>query len=80
MNPKLWNKTAPLGRIEDYDKILPIVEVYRCVQSEGSRFGRVILVREVGVIVGILLSIRKKEDLALMTLLKFTMRILTLKK
>ena len=40
MNPKLWNKTAPLGRIEDYDKVLPIVEVYRCVQSEGSRFGR----------------------------------------
>ena len=27
-------------RIEDYNKILPIVEVYRCVQSEGSRFGR----------------------------------------
>ena len=27
-------------RIEDYNKILPIMEVYRCVQSEGSRFGR----------------------------------------
>ena len=27
-------------RIQDYDKILPILEVYRCVQSEGSRFGR----------------------------------------
>ena len=27
-------------RIEDYNKILPILEVYRCVQSEGSRFGR----------------------------------------
>lgn len=27
-------------RIEDYNKVLPIVEVYRCVQSEGSRFGR----------------------------------------
>ena len=26
-------------RIEDYNKILPILEVYRCVQSEGSRFG-----------------------------------------
>ena len=26
-------------RIEDYDKVLPILEVYRCVQSEGSRFG-----------------------------------------
>ena len=28
------------NRIEDYDKILPINELYRCVQSEGSRFGR----------------------------------------
>jgi 7-carboxy-7-deazaguanine synthase len=26
-------------RIEDYNKVLPILEVYRCVQSEGSRFG-----------------------------------------
>ena len=26
-------------RIKDYDKVLPILEVYRCVQSEGSRFG-----------------------------------------
>jgi hypothetical protein len=22
LNPKLWDKTAPLGRIEDYDKVL----------------------------------------------------------
>ena len=29
-----------LGRIENYEKILPVVELYRCVQSEGSRFGR----------------------------------------
>lgn len=28
-----------LGRIEDYDKGLPIVEVYTAVQSEGSRQG-----------------------------------------
>ena len=28
-----------LGRIEDYDKVLPIVEVYTAVQSEGSRAG-----------------------------------------
>ena len=28
-----------LGRIEDYDKNLPIVEVYTAVQSEGSRQG-----------------------------------------
>ena len=27
-------------RITDYNKNLPILEVYRCVQSEGSRFGR----------------------------------------
>lgn len=26
--------------IDDYDKTLPVLEVYRCVQSEGSRFGR----------------------------------------
>lgn len=28
-----------LGRIEDYNKILPIIEIYSCVQSEGSRAG-----------------------------------------
>jgi hypothetical protein len=32
------NKT--IKRIEDYNKVLPIVELYRCVQSEGSRFGK----------------------------------------
>ena len=38
-----------LKRIEDYNKILPIVELYRCVQSEGSRFGRpTIAVRTTG--------------------------------
>jgi len=36
-------------RIEDYNKVLPVVEVYRCVQSEGSRFGRpTIAVRTTG--------------------------------
>ena len=36
-------------RIEDYSKVLPILEVYRCVQSEGSRFGRpTIAVRTTG--------------------------------
>ncbi len=36
-------------RIEDYNKTLPILEVYRCVQSEGSRFGRpTIAVRTTG--------------------------------
>jgi 7-carboxy-7-deazaguanine synthase len=28
-----------LGRIEDYNKVLPIVELYTAVQSEGSRAG-----------------------------------------
>lgn len=38
-----------LKRIEDYDKVLPVLEVYRCVQSEGSRFGRpTIAVRTTG--------------------------------
>ena len=32
-------KEKQLKRIEDYDKVLPIVEVYTCVQSEGSRAG-----------------------------------------
>ena len=36
-------------RITDYDKTLPIVEVYRCIQSEGSRVGRpTIAVRTTG--------------------------------
>jgi 7-carboxy-7-deazaguanine synthase len=38
-----------MKRIEDYDKVLPILELYRCVQSEGSRFGRpTIAVRTTG--------------------------------
>ena len=38
-----------VGRITDYTKTLPIVELYRCVQSEGSRFGRpTIAVRTTG--------------------------------
>ena len=40
---------STLGRIEDYNKTLPIVELYRCIQSEGSRFGRpTIAVRTTG--------------------------------
>ena len=36
-------------RIEDYTKTLPILELYRCIQSEGSRFGRpTIAVRTTG--------------------------------
>jgi len=39
----------PNKRIEDYNKTLPVLEVYRCVQSEGSRFGRpTIAVRTTG--------------------------------
>ena len=38
-----------IRRIEDYDRVLPILELYRCVQSEGSRFGRpTIAVRTTG--------------------------------
>jgi len=38
-----------LGRLEDYNKVLPVLELYRCVQSEGSRFGRpTIAVRTTG--------------------------------
>ena len=38
-----------LKRIDNYDKVLPVLEVYRCVQSEGSRFGRpTIAVRTTG--------------------------------
>lgn len=38
-----------MKRIEDYNKVLPIIELYRCVQSEGSRFGRpTIAVRTTG--------------------------------
>jgi 7-carboxy-7-deazaguanine synthase len=38
-----------LKRITDYNKTLPILELYRCVQSEGSRFGRpTIAVRTTG--------------------------------
>ena len=41
--------TSPSKRITDYAKTLPIVELYRCVQSEGSRFGRpTIAVRTTG--------------------------------
>ena len=41
--------TSHFKRITDYDKVLPIVELYRCVQSEGSRFGRpTIAVRTTG--------------------------------
>ena len=29
-----------MGRLTDYNKVLPIVELYYCIQSEGSRAGR----------------------------------------
>jgi len=45
----LFKPVMKPGRITDYTKTLPIVELYRCVQSEGSRFGRpTIAVRTTG--------------------------------
>jgi len=36
-------------RIEDYGKTLPVLELYRAVQSEGSRFGRpTVVIRTTG--------------------------------
>ena len=36
-------------RIKDYNRVLPVLELYRCIQSEGSRFGRpTIAVRTTG--------------------------------
>jgi 7-carboxy-7-deazaguanine synthase len=29
-----------IKRLEDYNKVLPIIELYSCIQSEGSRAGR----------------------------------------
>jgi len=38
-----------LKRIQEYNKVLPILELYRAIQSEGSRFGRpTIAVRTTG--------------------------------
>jgi 7-carboxy-7-deazaguanine synthase len=49
MNMKETQQVMENKRIEDYNKTLPIVELYRCVQSEGSRFGRpTIAVRTTG--------------------------------
>ena len=36
---KQWLIEEP-GRIEDYNKKIPVLEIYPCVQSEGSRQGR----------------------------------------
>ena len=63
-----------LGRIEDYNKNLPIVEIYTAVQSEGSRAGY--SVKEGGVILGIQVYTLRKVNLALMTLLKHIRTIL----
>src|SRR6056300_992583 len=38
LKEKLWLKDNP-GRIADYDKTLPVLELYYAVQSEGSRAG-----------------------------------------
>ena len=34
------NSPSKIKKIEDYNKTLPVVEVYPCVQSEGSRQGK----------------------------------------
>ena len=48
-NYEIKKRVSKLKRIEDYNKVLPILELYRCVQSEGSRFGRpTIAVRTTG--------------------------------
>jgi 7-carboxy-7-deazaguanine synthase len=48
-NTAVSRKFGVLKRIENYSKTLPILELYRCVQSEGSRFGRpTIAVRTTG--------------------------------
>ena len=87
--PYKSDKFPQLKRIEDYNKVLPVLELYRCVQSEGSRFGRPLLLLElqvvhidvilekkvVGVIAGIYQFILKKEHFHLMILLKYMMKI-----
>ena len=62
-----------LKRIKDYDKNLPIVEIYTAVQSAHTD---VILVKEVGVILGIQVFTLKKENFHLMTLLRHMMKTL----
>ena len=48
MKEKMWLKDNP-GRITDYDKTLPVLEVYYAVQSEGSRAGMpTVVVRTTG--------------------------------
>ena len=48
MKEKMWLKDNP-GRITDYDKSLPVLEVYYAVQSEGSRAGMpTVVVRTTG--------------------------------
>lgn len=49
MMPMTSHSKTKMKRLNDYNKVLPILEVYRCVQSEGSRFGRpTIAVRTTG--------------------------------
>ena len=39
-NPTNTTSHSKIKKLEDYDKTLPVVEVYPCVQSEGSRQGK----------------------------------------
>ncbi len=48
-SPMTSHSKKQMKRIKDYNKVLPVLEVYRCIQSEGSRFGRpTIAVRTTG--------------------------------
>ena len=89
---KQWLIEEP-GRILDYDKKLPVLEIYTCVQSEGSRQGRpTVAIRTTGCTHRCWFgaggwcdswytSIHpEKVFILLTTLLKFMMKILILEK
>ena len=82
-----------IKRIEDYDKNLPIVEIYTAVQSEGSRAGYpTVVIRTTGCTHRCYFGeggwcdswytvfIQKKVNLILKTLFKHMRIILILKK
>ena len=82
-----------LKRIGDYQKTLPVLELYTAVQSEGSRQGTqqlllelqdvpidVFLEKEDGVILGIQVSTQKKVLIISKILLTCMMLILILRR
>ena len=81
MNQKKTTSHSKIKKLEDYDKVLPVVEVYPCVQSERpAAHTDASLVKEVGVTHGIHQFIRIKEHLHSMTLFECMMIILISKK